>query len=125
MSDITGGKAKLIMTMLFDLFWSIGLILLPAISIFFNSWTNLYVVISMPTIALVLLHRYLNSLYKISKYLFPINVLRLIPDSPRWLISKGKLVKAKEILIKSARINGRSIPDDLDHQLKLQAMQSM
>lgn len=56
-ADITNGKAKQIVTTLFELFWSIGLILLPGISIFVDDWTGLYIVISSSTIILVILHR--------------------------------------------------------------------
>lgn len=56
-TDITGGRAKTIVVVLFELFWSIGLILLPAVSMFFSNWSNLYLVISLPTLVLVFLHR--------------------------------------------------------------------
>lgn len=50
-------------------------------------------------------------------------LLQWIPDSPRWLLKRGKIAEVKAILIKSAKINNRShlIPRDLDEQLKLQA----
>lgn len=98
-ADITGGRAKLIVTVLFELFWSIGLILLPAVAMFFSNWSNLYLVISLPTLVLVFLHR-------------------LIPDSPRWMISHGRLNKAKAILLKAARHNQRIVPKDIDAQLE-------
>lgn len=63
-SDITGGRAKLLVTILFELFWSIGLILLPAVSIFLSDWTNLYHVLSLPTLILVFLHRQVKSCYQ-------------------------------------------------------------
>lgn len=48
---------------------------------------------------------------------------RWVPDSPRWFIKRGMVDEAKEILIESARINGRThaIPADLDYQLQIQA----
>lgn len=62
MGDITGGRAKIITTVLFELFWSIGLILLPGLAIFVNNWTHLYVAISMPTLVLVFLHRQVTNI---------------------------------------------------------------
>ena len=59
--DITGGKVKTIVVTLFELFWSIGLILLPAISIFFDSWSYLYVAISSSVFLLVFLHQFVGS----------------------------------------------------------------
>lgn len=55
--DITGGRAKTIVTTLSELFWGIGLILLPGISIFFDSWSYLYVAISASAIILIFVHR--------------------------------------------------------------------
>lgn len=55
--DITGGRARLIAAVLFELFWSVGLILLPAVAMFSGDWSNLYLVISLPTLVLVFLHR--------------------------------------------------------------------
>ncbi|XP_055389077.1 solute carrier family 22 member 3-like [Condylostylus longicornis] len=55
--DITNGKARTIIITLFQLYWSIGLILLPGISIFFDSWAILYISISSPTILLLILCR--------------------------------------------------------------------
>lgn len=57
-ADITSGRAKRIVTVMYELFWSIGLILLPGVTIFFSNWTNLYLVISLPTLFLIFMHRY-------------------------------------------------------------------
>ncbi|XP_037924364.1 solute carrier family 22 member 7-like [Hermetia illucens] len=99
LADITAGKAKVIITTLFELFWSIGLILLPGISIFVDSWTHLYVAISSPTILLVFLHRW-------------------ITDSPRWLLKQGKIENTMNILLESAAFNNKQIPLDLEQQLQ-------
>lgn len=56
-ADITHGKAKVIASVIFELFWSIGLIMLPGLTIFFTNYTNLYMAVSMPTIVLIFLHR--------------------------------------------------------------------
>lgn len=56
-TDITTGRAKTIITIVFELFWSIGLILLPVWSVFIPHWSGLYVGISSPTIALVFMYR--------------------------------------------------------------------
>lgn len=57
-ADITHGRAKRIVSVVFEVFWSIGLILLPGVSIFISSWTNLYLVVSLPTLFLIFLHRF-------------------------------------------------------------------
>lgn len=51
-SDITNGAAKTITSLVFEFFWSFGLILLPIFSVFIEDWWKLYIAISMPTICL-------------------------------------------------------------------------
>ena len=60
--------------------------------------------ISFPTLALIVLHRW-------------------IPDSPRWFLKRGLVAETKEILIDSARINNclDTLPNDLDKLLQIQA----
>lgn len=47
--------------------------------------------------------------------------IRLIPDSPRWMVQNGRIDKAAEILRKSAKTNDLEIPKDLIVQLQLEA----
>ena len=45
--------------------------------------------------------------------LFLITIVAM-PESARWLVSKGKLEKAKKILCKRAKVNnGKTIPNEL------------
>ncbi|XP_065372163.1 solute carrier family 22 member 3 [Calliphora vicina] len=102
LTDITAGKARTIIVTLSELFWSIGLILLPGISIFFDSWSYLYIAISTSVILLVFLHRWIS-------------------DSPRWLLKHNKIEKTLQLLLESAAFNNREIPLDLENQLELYA----
>ncbi|XP_030374193.1 solute carrier family 22 member 3 [Scaptodrosophila lebanonensis] len=98
LNDIVAGKARIIVVTLSELFWSLGLVLLPAISIYFDSWSYLYVAISSSLFVLVWLHRW-------------------IADSPRWLLRHQKTEQALQLLLESATYNNRKIPLTLDDEL--------
>ncbi|CRL01672.1 CLUMA_CG014891, isoform A [Clunio marinus] len=103
-TDITSGKYKIIAVCMFEQFWSIGIMLLPAVASYWESWSYLYMAISYPTLILI--------------FLYP-----LIPNSPRWLLKKGRIREAKEILLEAARINGKTdfTEAELEKQLEVQA----
>lgn len=45
--------------------------------------------------------------------------IRSFPESPRWLLACGKFEKAKTILLKMAKANGKHISPDYMDQLKV------
>lgn len=103
-SDITGGLYRRSVICLFETFWGIGIILLPAVAHFFPRWTSIYMVISLPTLAYIILWKG-------------------IPDSPRWHLKRGRIDEAKDILLEGASINERNafILPRLDLRLREQA----
>lgn len=42
-----------------------------------------------------------------------LNIDRLIPESARWLLDRGKTERAKQLVLKAAAINKRTVPDRL------------
>ncbi|XP_035900426.1 organic cation transporter protein isoform X1 [Anopheles stephensi] len=42
----------------------------------------------------------------------------VLPESPRWLLCKGRITEVKEVIRKAAAFNKRSLPDNLDKLLK-------
>ncbi|CRL07715.1 CLUMA_CG020669, isoform A [Clunio marinus] len=103
-SDITAGKYRIISICLFEQFWSIGVILLPAVSSWWKSWTTVYIAISIPTFSLIILYYW-------------------IPDSPRWLLKHNRVADAKKVLLDAANFNGKTDynEDELDKELSLLA----
>jgi len=75
--------------------FGIGASLLPLVAYFIKDWTSLQLAISIPCTLLV------------SYYWF-------IPESPRWLVMKGRHKEAVEILKQAAKTNGKQIPDDAE-----------
>lgn len=98
-TDITSGKYRSTAVCLFETFWSVGVIVLPLLAFLCPDWSNLYLLISLPTI-----------LY--------IGLWFLIPDSPRWFMRKGRMEQAKSILLEGARYNGgETFPKDFEDRL--------
>ncbi|KAH8292517.1 hypothetical protein KR054_011295 [Drosophila jambulina] len=104
-ADITAGMHRIGAIILYDTFWSIGVILLPGLSSFFNSWSLIYVGITFPTVMLIVL-------------------LYWTPDSPRWLLrhaaERFSIDNVEEIVREGAAINDRTfkIPPDFRQQLE-------
>lgn len=42
----------------------------------------------------------------------------VVPESPRWLLCKGRINDVKEIIKKAAAFNGRQLPDNYEKMLK-------
>ena len=68
-----------------------------------------------------LLHKYLSRLSVsfltyLSFLCFPLYI-SFLPESPRWLLSKGKYKRAYEVMANIARVNGKEVPPDLMQQL--------
>uniref|UniRef100_A0A182SHX6 Major facilitator superfamily (MFS) profile domain-containing protein n=1 Tax=Anopheles maculatus TaxID=74869 RepID=A0A182SHX6_9DIPT len=47
-----------------------------------------------------------------------LNFRFVLPESPRWLLCKGRITEVKEVIRKAAAFNKRSLPDNLDKLLK-------
>lgn len=89
LADITSGKPKVVVACLFEQYWSIGVILLPLVSTFWDSWSIIYIDITAPTAFLMLTYFWL-------------------PDSPRWLLKHGKIEEALNVMLEVAKVNGKT-----------------
>lgn len=115
------------MVTLHETFWSVGVILLPAVAGFFTVWSYMYVAISVPTFIIMFLHRWVNEdityLHSVVSLIMVIIPLRWIPDSPRWLLAHNRVPEAKKYIEMGADYNQRNhhIPQDFDVQIEQQA----
>ena len=78
--------------------WSLGQCIVPLIAFLLPNWKILKV-ISMVPFVLILFTWW------------------IFPESPRWLISKGRTTEASEILRKVAKINRIPVPPTLDQDV--------
>ncbi len=49
--------------------------------------------------------------------LFVFLCYKIVPESPRWLVTQGRSKDAKRVLIQVAEVNKSKIPEDLDSKL--------
>lgn len=81
------------------MFYTLGLMMLAGITYLIRDWSQLALATSLPF-----------TLFYI--YWF------FLPESPRWLLAKGKFEEASKILETLASVNGKQLPASLKQQLK-------
>ncbi len=83
-----GGYATTFFGILFNLPWSFGYALLPAVAYGLPDWKWLQLAVSVPLVLLI-----------------PIGIM--MPESPRWLLIKGRITEAERIVSRIATFNGK------------------
>ncbi|XP_068564612.1 solute carrier family 22 member 2-like [Cebidichthys violaceus] len=94
LTEIVGVEYRRMVGILYQMFFSVGVLLLPLLAYFITDWRWLQLVISVPNILFL------------SYYWF-------IPESPRWLISQNKSFKALEIAKAMAKENKRKLKNSV------------
>ncbi|XP_030758429.1 carcinine transporter isoform X3 [Sitophilus oryzae] len=101
--ELVGPNYRSFVTVLTCLFYTVGLIMLAGITYLVRDWVYLNLITSLPFV-----------LYYI--YWF------YLPESPRWLLAKGKFEEASTILESLARTNKKELPSSFKQQLKQKMM---
>ena len=95
--EMMGPAYRTFSGMMICLFFAVALMILAGLAYIFNSWFDLALVTSVPFVALF-------------SYWF------FIPESPRWLLSYGRIDEAEEVIQNMAKWNRKEISPNFVHE---------
>ncbi|XP_074040268.1 carcinine transporter isoform X2 [Leptinotarsa decemlineata] len=101
--ELVGPNYRSFVTVLTCMFYTVGLMMLAAITYLIRNWVHLGIVTSAPFIFYYL-------------YWF------CLPESPRWLLAKGRFEEASKVIEKLAKVNKKELPASFKQQLKRHIM---
>ncbi|GFU40590.1 organic cation transporter protein, partial [Nephila pilipes] len=91
--EIVGPEHQTVVGLIIQSGWSIGFVTLVGVAWFFRNWFWLQLVIAMSFVPLAF-------------------TFGIIPESPRWLLTRGKTKKLEKLLTTAASINGRKAEEE-------------
>ncbi|XP_053319371.1 organic cation/carnitine transporter 2-like [Spea bombifrons] len=101
-AEILGKSVRIIFSTLgVCIFYAIGYMLLPLFAYFIREWRMLLLALTVPGI-------------------FCIPLWWIIPESPRWLISQGRIGEAEDIIQRAAKKNGITAPEIIFNVAEMQ-----
>uniref|UniRef100_T1JCC2 Major facilitator superfamily (MFS) profile domain-containing protein n=1 Tax=Strigamia maritima TaxID=126957 RepID=T1JCC2_STRMM len=92
-TEIADPTMRCMFGIFFEIPFAVGYMTLSGVAYLIRDWRHLQLAISIPNI-------------------FMITYIWLLPESPRWLISKGKFDQALKVLKKAAKLNGKTLLPD-------------
>ncbi|KAF6202578.1 hypothetical protein GE061_002976 [Apolygus lucorum] len=99
--ELVGPSSRTMVTIMTNIAYSLGLMALAVIAYLVRDWRALALATSVPFLTFFL-------------YWW------VLPESPRWLLARGRFDEAEKILNTMARVNGRTLPPDFIMDLKRQ-----
>ncbi|XP_010629465.1 solute carrier family 22 member 3 [Fukomys damarensis] len=87
-TEIVGSKQRRIVGIVIQMFFTLGIIILPGIAYFIPNWQGMQLAITLPNFLFLLYYW-------------------VVPESPRWLITRKEGDKALKILRRIAKCNGK------------------
>jgi len=98
-----GGKWSTLVSFVLEYSWALGYLTVPLIAWAVPRWDQLQLAISVPTVLFVIV----------------MAIPSLVTESPKWLLVKGRVKEAEQVIIKAEEINGASRPDPSRVQINL------
>lgn len=102
--ELVGPNYRSFVTVMTCTFYTFGLMALAVVTTLVRDWFILSLVTSVPFLL----------------YFFYILIM---PESPRWLLAKGKLEDALKVLETMARVNGKEFPESFHSKLEERVLQ--
>ncbi|KAK7476393.1 hypothetical protein BaRGS_00032393, partial [Batillaria attramentaria] len=90
--ELVGPKKRMFVGIVVEMFWSVGVMLLGGIAYLVRDWDKLQMIVSFPVLLLL-------------------GYWWLIPESPRWLLARGRDLEAEDIIRHAARVNKVQLPE--------------
>ncbi|XP_052864161.1 carcinine transporter [Anopheles cruzii] len=97
--ELVGPNYRSFVTVMTCTFYTFGIMMLAGVTYLERDWVGLTLYTSVPFLVYFL-------------------YLLVMPESPRWLLMKGKLEQALAILEKMARVNGKQLPESFRKRLQ-------
>ncbi|KAK7872852.1 hypothetical protein R5R35_006723 [Gryllus longicercus] len=104
--ELMGPRYRTFAGMVICMFFALGMSLLALLGYLLRNWFTLSLATSVP---FVLLFSY----------------YWIIPESPRWLLSKNRIDEAEEIVQTMARVNGKKIPKNFLRTMEVESKKKM
>ncbi|KYN09242.1 Organic cation transporter 1 [Trachymyrmex cornetzi] len=103
--ELVGPNYRSFVTVMTCTFYTLGLCMLAGVTYLIRDWRTLAMTTSMPFLM----------------YFF---YWWFLPESPRWLLAKGRLSEANDILETLAHVNGKKLPTSFTQKLRQRMMMS-
>ncbi|KYN36385.1 Organic cation transporter 1 [Trachymyrmex septentrionalis] len=103
--ELVGPNYRSFVTVMTCTFYTLGLCMLAGVTYLIRDWRTLTMITSVPFLI----------------YFF---YWWFLPESPRWLLAKGRLSEANDILETLARVNGKELPTSFTQKLRQRMMMS-
>lgn len=94
-----GPECRSFVTVMTCTFYTLGIMMLAGVTYLVRNWVQM-------------------CLYTSAPFVFYFLYITVMPESPRWLLAKGKFEEALEVLETMAKVNNRSLPDSFRMKLR-------